>query len=77
LDTQTSFSTLLEYNTEYEALDSATQLLINIAYNKAAMEMNNLEKAAVEACSNLRSAMKSKDNFQLDMRFKEDYGKIP
>lgn len=77
IDEQTSFSNILEYFTEYDAMNSSTKALINITKIQTAMEMNDLEKAAVEACSNLRSAMKSKDNFQLQsVTVKDDTEKM-
>jgi len=77
IDEQTSFSNILEYFTEYDTMNSSTKVLINITKIQTAMEMNDLEKAAVEACSNLRSAMKSKDNFQLQsVTVKDDTEKM-
>ncbi len=77
VDEQTSFSNILEYFTEYGSMNSSTKALINITKIQAAMEMNDLEKAAVEACSNLRSAMKSKADFQLQsVTVKDDTEKM-
>lgn len=77
VDDKTPFSDILEYVAEYDSMDSLTKVLINMEKLQTAMEMNDLEKAAVEACSNLRSAMKSKENFRLQsVTVKDDTEKM-
>lgn len=77
VDDKTPFSDVLEYFAEYDSMDSSTKELINITKIQTAMEMNDLEKAAVEACSNLRSAMKSKGDFRLQsVTVKDDTEKM-
>lgn len=73
INENSAFSIILELQDEYENLDSNEQEFIDNSKLESAMQLSDIENAALSACKNVRSCMISSDSFQIkDITVKDD-----
>ena len=63
IDDNISFSDIISIKKKYDQLSKEEQKYINYAKVDSAMQLSDIEKAALAAAKNVRECMKSKDNF--------------
>ena len=77
IDDNSKFSSVLELQEEYTKLDSNEKAFVDNSKLESVMQLNDIEKAALSACKNVRSCMISSDSFQIkDITVKDDLEKM-
>lgn len=77
LDESTEFSKIIEIKKEYDSLNKYEKKCIDITKLNSAMELSDTEKVALTVCKNVRSCMKSKDDFKVqEVTVKDDLAKM-
>jgi predicted nucleic acid-binding Zn ribbon protein len=77
IDESTKFSKVLEIKEKYDALNSEEKNCVDYNNIQLAMELSDVENAALTGCKNIQSCMKSKDNFKVNqVTVKDDIEKM-